>query len=149
MNDAETPPLNGSSLDFAEELYLAYVRDPSSVPDEWRRYFDEALGVESSPETPPGDGAAASDDAALLQQRVDKLVRNYRVRGHRVADVNPLGRDEDDARIPEIELSYYGLTDADLTRPVLDSNLPGARTLGDVVEGLRETYCRAIGVEYA
>ena len=130
------PSLNSSSLAFVEELYLAYLDDPGSVSESWRGYFERypANGELSGRESlephferrtlfnPAGgngvDAAEAGSSAAEFQQRVDKLVRNYRVRGHRIADLNPLGRDSVD--IPEIEPGYYGFGPADLARSCFD-----------------------------
>lgn len=163
----EPPNVNSSSLAFVEDLYLTYLRDASRVPEDWRAYFDALpgnglAGRESfGPNFPrrsifrgggrDGLAAAASMEPAAnadvqLQHRVDKLVRNFRVRGHRIADVNPLGRDDVD--IPELTTEYYDFREADLARPVLESNFPNAETLEDVLVGLRETYCRSIGAQF-
>jgi 2-oxoglutarate dehydrogenase E1 component len=153
----ETDPLlNSSSLAFAEEMYLAYLRDPGSVPDAWRRYFDDvpadglagrdALGpsfVRRSLFRGAGARAAGGGD---VQHRADKLIRNYRVRGHRVADLNPLGRASVD--IPELDPSHYGFREADMGAAVFESSVTGADTLGELIEGLRETYTRSIGAQF-
>ena len=160
MHDPDTtdPPLNGSSLAFAEEMYLAYLRDPASVPDAWRRYFDddsggglagrESLGPSFLPRSVfRGGGAAASGgQGGDLQHRADKLIRNFRVRGHRVADVNPLGASG--TTIPELDPAHYGFDEADLARPVLATSVKGAATLGELIDGLRETYTRSIGAQF-
>ncbi len=156
--------LNSSSLDYVESLYLAYLGDPASVPEAWRGYFAampgnglaqrERMGPSFAARSlfNPAGGASAQQldragmDAAGLQQRLDRLVRNYRVRGHRLADLSPLGRDPFEA--PEVDPAYYGFTAADFERPVLDSTLPGARTLGEVIDALKETYTRSIGAQF-
>ena len=157
------PSLNSSSLAFVEELYLEYLNDPSAVPETWRTYFESypgngltgrhslAPGFERrtlfNPSSVNGTAVAeAESSAAEFQQRVDKLVRNYRVRGHRIADLNPLGRDLVD--IPEIDAGYYGFTEADLAHPVYEGNMPGASSLGELIDHLRETYCRSIGAQF-
>ena len=152
------PSLNGSSLAFAEELYLAWLRDPAAVPDAWRRYFEDqpvdglagrdALGPSFSPRSlfRGGAGRTAVDTGGDVQHRADKLIRNYRVRGHRVADLNPLGRTP--VEVPELEPAYYGFGEADMGAEVLASTVKGARTLGQLIEGLRETYTRSIGAQF-
>ena len=168
----EPPNVNSSSLAFIEELYLAYLDDAARVPENWRSYFDALpengfaglgsfgptfrtrsifRGGEAAASAPNGIAAGTAAEAGSaadvqLQHRVDKLVRNYRVRGHRVADLNPLGRDG--IEIPELDPTYFGLSDADLGRQVLESNFPNATTLQDVIDGLRETYCRSIGAQF-
>ncbi len=161
-----TPSFNSASLGFAEEMYQAYLQDPSSVPQAWQTYFRglpapaSKTAGRSGPSfdrghlfDPPGShapnlgsaGGGAPTDAEL-HQRLDRLIRNYRVRGHRVADLNPLGRD--DVVIPELDPGYYGFTESDLGRPVLDTTFPGAGTVGDVIEALKDTYTRAIGAQF-
>ncbi len=154
---------NSASLEYVEELYLRYLRDPASVDDDWRAYFAERAapppaGVAASgPSFTPRSlfaAAAVSDTqldeaglaGAILQQKLDRLVRNYRVRGHRLAELSPLGRDPFEG--PELEPEYYGLSDADMARPVLGSFMPGAETVGELIEGLKETYTRSIGVQF-
>ena len=100
----------------------------------------------------PDVSAAAADqqsvDAAIVQHKVDQLIRNYRVRGHIASSVDPLG-----ARIdlpPEMRPEYYGFTEADMDRPFFTSTLPGApeRTLREIIEQLQQTYCRDIGAQF-
>jgi len=164
--DASAVPgqLNSSSLDYVEELYLRYLEEPSAVGDEWREYFAAqpapapgerpALKPSFEPRSlfnpPSGHTTArlgeAEVAAALLQQKLDRLVRNYRVRGHRLADLSPLGRDAFVA--PELDPAHYGLSDADMDRPVLGGTFHEANTVRDVLDGLQVTYCRSIGAQF-
>ncbi|MDP6944442.1 MAG: cyclic nucleotide-binding domain-containing protein, partial [Myxococcota bacterium] len=86
--------------------------------------------------------------ANLLQQRVAQLVRLYRVRGHVIADLDPLGRRP--VEHPELELAYHGIGEADLDVPVFagDPQDPEVLPLRAVVERMRNTYCRHIGVQF-
>ena len=83
-----------------------------------------------------------------MQDRVNQLVREYRVRGHLVADLDPLGlfRSESSELSPEL----YGLSDDDLKRP-LDSrsldNVSGG-SLDAILTKLKNTYCRSIGAQF-
>jgi len=161
---AQEDLLNSSSLEYVEHMYLQYVQAPDSVPDEWRAYFASApngdtargaLGPSFVPRSLFGAAGASSAageqsdvgvDAALMQQKLDRLVRNYRVRGHRLAQLSPLGREP--FEVPELDPAYYGMTAADLQRPVLAPVIPGAATVGEVIEGLKHTYSRSIGVQF-
>lgn len=165
MNEPETL-LNSSSLLFVEELYLDYLKDPESVPAEWKQYFAdlprnglatrERLGPSFRATSlfnaaPRAQSSRAMDnqtatDAADLQHRVDKLVRNYRVRGHIIANLDPLGMPKEQP--PELDPAYYDFTPADMDREVLSTNFPGARTLGEVIERLKNTYGRSIGAQF-
>jgi len=157
-SDAADPPLNGSSLAFVEEMYLAYLRDPGTVPDAWRRYFDEVpdsalagrndFGPTFLPRSVFRGPAAITAGGAVddLQHRADKLLRNYRVMGHRVAELNPL--EHAPPEVPELEPDYYGFTPEDFNKAVLSTSVADANTLGALIDGLRETYTRSIGAQF-
>jgi len=93
-------------------------------------------------------GAAGSDEVIEKQARVLQLIRAFRVRGHLVADLDPL----DSTRAPHDELdpASYGLTLWDLDREFFTNGLSGKdkATLREILDVLRETYCGTIGVEY-
>ncbi len=174
--------MNTYSLDYIDDLYAQYVKDPNSVSETWRCYFEQFLvstdaELELGPQDrsdPVGsngqgrsaqaiaggdssDGLAAvsgdhpsrhSRHLANVQDRVDQLVREYRVRGHLIAQLDPLGLAR--PACPELNPEVYGLTDSDLDRPfdasaVVDS---ASRTIGDVLSKLRNTYCRSIGAQF-
>ena len=87
--------------------------------------------------------------AAALQGRVYQLVNAYRVRGHLFAQIDPLGTPPEAA--PELELSNFGLTEADydVTFPTVGmAGIPERGTLREIIAHLEETYCGAIGVEF-
>ena len=84
---------------------------------------------------------------SMIQQRVGQLVRLFRVRGHVMADLDPLGRSPEPH--PELELAYHGLSENDLDQLVYlgDRDLEKC-TLRSVVERMRNTYCNHIGVQF-
>ncbi len=147
------------SLGFAESLYDSFKRDPASVPGDWRQYFESLAhgnGVHVAARAPErstvgGNGAAVlrrEGAAAELQHRVDMLVRNYRVRGHIAAQIDPLGQ----SRPTPIELdpAFHGLSEADLDRPIARDSLEGyeSHTLREIIQRLQNTYCRSIAVQF-
>ena len=163
--DAEGPPLqlNSQSLDFVERLYADYVANPEAAPADWRTLFGRlgngqpdsaAVPRLSTPApsqaiSPSGvNGHAKSDDLAARQERVDQLVRNYRVRGHIISDIDPL--DQMRPRPPELDPAYYGFTEADYDRVFSTRTMQGPRqrTLREILRWLQNTYCRAIGVQF-
>jgi 2-oxoglutarate dehydrogenase E1 component len=150
-------------------MFAQYVADPNSVSEDWRLFFaalsngeiqsaarpatqSHTVGIE------PHDEAESSEcnghpevgdlDLKARQERVDQLIRNYRVRGHIMADLDPLDRPR--PHPPELEPSYYGFTEADYDREFLTRTAGGQRrrTLREILRWLRNTYCRAIGVQY-
>ncbi|MBX3452961.1 2-oxoglutarate dehydrogenase E1 component [Ferrovibrio sp.] len=96
-------------------------------------------------------GASAADAraAALDTIRAAMLIRNYRIRGHLMANLDPLGIQAPGAH-PELEPQSYGFTEADMDRPIFIDFMLGLETasLREILEILRRTYCSTIGVEF-
>jgi 2-oxoglutarate dehydrogenase E1 component len=90
-------------------------------------------------------------DEAMLhkQMQVATLIRVHRVRGHLIADLDPL-RWREPEMPPELDPATYGLTIWDLDREFLTGGVGGVDrlTLGELLGVLRDAYCRTIGVEY-
>ena len=90
------------------------------------------------------------EEAMLAKQMaVAKLIRVHRVRGHLIADLDPLHWKEPHTPV-ELDPATYGLTIWDLDREFLTDGVGGHNklTLGDLLGVLRDAYCRTIGVEY-
>jgi 2-oxoglutarate dehydrogenase E1 component len=155
--------MDSENLAYIENLFNDFARDPASVPPRWREYFasfnGDAAGFKPGPSfaarsifNPPAPAGGSADStthaAAVLQEKVDRMIRVYRVRGHRVAQVDPLGRAL--PQIRELELDYFGLRDEDLDKPIVAPTIawPGLDTPRKVLEHLQETYCRSIGVQF-
>ncbi len=85
---------------------------------------------------------------ANRQECVDQLIREYRVRGHMIARVDPL--DSPRPELAELDPFGCGLSEADLDRLFSTSTLPGpdAQTLRDILHRLRSTYCGFIGAQF-
>ncbi len=165
--------LFGGNAPYVEEMYENYLANPTSVPDNWREYFDALQNV------PAVDGSNAKDvphlpvinafaerakqggttvvvaagaDSDLGRKRVavQQLIAAYRNVGARWADLDPLKRAER-PNIPELEPSFYGFTDADHETVFNTSNTFFGRetmSLRELINALRETYCGSIGAEY-
>ena len=107
------------------------------------------------------DGAADAEDpidgAMTKQMAVNTLINQYRVRGHLIANTNPLGSSHSGMHT-ELDPATYGLTIWDLDREFLTGNRDGIYAsvggsvqqmkLGDILGVLRDAYCRTVGVEY-
>jgi 2-oxoglutarate dehydrogenase E1 component len=83
------------------------------------------------------------------QMQVATLIRVYRVRGHLIADLDPL-RWKEPVMPKELDPLTYGLTIWDLEREFLTGGVAGKdrMALGDLLGVLRDAYCRTIGIEY-
>ena len=156
----EDPTLHTLNVPFVEDLIERFHADPGSVPEGFRRWFEQtgvAEPVRRGPSFRPrglfepiGAPPAVREDLATanLQDRADQLIRAYRVRGHLVADLDPLGR----PRPPQVELdpAFYGFTAADLDRLFSTRTIfpHQTLTLRGILEHMRNTYCRTIGVQF-
>jgi 2-oxoglutarate dehydrogenase E1 component len=134
--------------DLLDDLHRQYRHDPGSVDPTWRAFF---AGMEFGGNGHAGTAAPGAPSTDIrVQNGVVRLVFWYRQAGHLQADIDPL-RDTPPDPHPLLGLENFGLTDADLDT-VVDASMyfgiDGPVPLRDLVEALRDTYCRTIGVEY-
>ncbi len=90
------------------------------------------------------DGAGEQEK----QAHVLRLINMYRVRGHLLANLNPLGSDV--LSHPELDPDHHGLSVWDLDRDFFADDLPGPqqRSLREILDLLRDAYCQTVGIEY-
>jgi 2-oxoglutarate dehydrogenase E1 component len=117
-------------------------------------FYDEvfaSLGLPYEPARWRADSTALDSETGLLdkQMKVGQLANMYRVRGHLIADLDPL-RQREPQMHPELDPTYYGLSIWDNDREfVTDVGAANAkRPLGAILGTLRDAYCRTIGIEY-
>ncbi|TFK23427.1 oxoglutarate dehydrogenase, partial [Coprinopsis marcescibilis] len=165
---------NGTNTYYADEMYRLWKQDPKSVHASWDVYFaglEKGLPSHQAFQPPPthlphpADGApalhAGSSGTELdVHLKVQLLVRAYQVRGHHVAELDPLGildADLADVKPPELELSRYGFAERDLDKDITlgPGILPHFATeehttmkLRDIIKLLRRIYCGAVGIQY-
>ncbi|MCI5059575.1 MAG: 2-oxoglutarate dehydrogenase E1 component [Alphaproteobacteria bacterium] len=147
--------LNDEEISLLQELHGA-----SWTPEENRkdsRSFDQGINiqqsVESAPQvqTPNGSAVASVDvrQAARDSIRAIMLIRAYRVRGHLVCDLDPLGLREVEYH-PELDPAHHGFEQGDYDRPIFINGVLGLETatLNEILSVLKDTYCGTIGVEF-
>ncbi len=166
MKDFEaSSQLNGANAPYVEEQYERYLADPGSVDASWRTVFDawqkDGAARKDVPHSPViaafenlarnrearAPAPAPADEKAL---KVLQYIRAHRVMGSRYSQLDPLKRLER-TPVPELELSYYGLTEADMDREFSPGSWQGASgsmKLRDIVAAVKKTYCGTIGIEY-
>ena len=152
------------NLEFAETQLESYLRDRNSVSPDWRDYFDELKVADSGltaeamsapfqaesifRRTSGGRVDPSASDAAVLQERLEQLIRSYRVRGHIVAKIDPLNAER--PRPAELDAEFYGFSEEHMDRQFSTqwSGGPDVRTLRQMLAWLQTTYCRSIGVQF-
>ncbi|GAA7760125.1 MULTISPECIES: 2-oxoglutarate dehydrogenase E1 component [Cupriavidus] len=164
--------LFGGNAPYVEELYEAYLQNPSSVPDNWRAYFDAMQNVPAAdgsnardiPHAPivasfaerakqgPIKTIVASADSDMGRKRVaaTQLIAAYRNIGSHWADLDPLKRQERPP-LPDLDPAFYGFSEADLDIVFNASNTyfgKESMSLRELLNNLRETYCGTIGAEF-
>jgi 2-oxoglutarate dehydrogenase E1 component len=163
----EPTPLFGGNAAFLDALYEQYLRDPASVEDKWRRYFDSLPGPKGA-ERPQGPLEAALAERArgrmaprpaafegqvnAKQAAVSRLIQVWTNRGHLVAKLDPLGLTQR-PRPQVLDLEYFGLTPADLTAEFFTASRTGAvperMPLREILRQLETIYAGPIGAEFA
>ncbi|MGD8199586.1 multifunctional oxoglutarate decarboxylase/oxoglutarate dehydrogenase thiamine pyrophosphate-binding subunit/dihydrolipoyllysine-residue succinyltransferase subunit [Ornithinimicrobium sp. W1679] len=114
-------------------------------------FFDEiftSLRIPYEPIRWAPDIAATHDDDISKASRIQELIHAYRVRGHLMADTDPLEYVQ--RRHPDLTIENHGLTLWDLDRDVPTGGFGGKPrlTLRKILGILRDSYCRTVGVEY-
>ncbi len=163
-------PLFGANATAIESLYEQYLVKPDSVAAEWRDYFttlgdaeteiahstirEELLhqsrgGRKTGAIVSRSGGQAASGEK---QAAVSRLIQVYSLRGHQIAQIDPLGLQE--RRVPGVlKLDYLGLTESDMDSEFFTGGLAGMGNermkLRDILVLLKSIYCGKIGAEFA
>ncbi|XP_044775907.1 2-oxoglutarate dehydrogenase, mitochondrial isoform X1 [Neomonachus schauinslandi] len=193
---AAEPFLSGTSSNYVEEMYYAWLENPKSVHKSWDIFFRNTnagalpgTAYQSPLPLSPGSLSATARAQPLVdaQPNVDKLVedhlavqsliRAYQIRGHHVAQLDPLGiLDADlDSSVPadiisstdKLDLAvfkerlrmltvggFYGLDESDLDKvfhlptTTFIGGQESALPLREIIRRLEMAYCRHIGVEF-
>ncbi len=114
-------------------------------------FYDEifaSLRVPYEPVRWVQDISASHEDDVTKGARVQELIHAYRVRGHLMADIDPLEYRQ--RRHPDLDVMSHGLTLWDLDREFATGGFGGRpiAKLRDILGILRNSYCRTIGIEY-
>ncbi|MFF6776014.1 multifunctional oxoglutarate decarboxylase/oxoglutarate dehydrogenase thiamine pyrophosphate-binding subunit/dihydrolipoyllysine-residue succinyltransferase subunit [Streptomyces sp. NPDC012637] len=91
---------------------------------------------------------ASHDDDVTKAARVFELIHSYRVRGHVMADTDPLEYKQ--RKHPDLDITEHGLTLWDLEREFAVGGFAGKSMmkLRDILGVLRDSYCRTTGIEF-
>ncbi|NVK47980.1 MAG: 2-oxoglutarate dehydrogenase E1 component [Rhodobacteraceae bacterium] len=98
-------------------------------------------------------GVAVSEDqikrAVLDSIRAIMIIRAYRIRGHLIADLDPL-KMRDQEPHPELDPRSYGFTESDMDRPIFIDNVLGLQhaSMRQIIDVLKRTYCGTFALQY-
>ncbi|XP_042764904.1 2-oxoglutarate dehydrogenase-like, mitochondrial [Panthera onca] len=160
----------GGSSSYMEEMYFAWLENPQSVHKSWDSFFRKASEEAACdpaqsrfPESRPSV-SSRTKTSKLVEDHlaVQSLIRAYQIRGHHVAQLDPLGiLDADlDSFVPSDlittidKLAFYDLREADLDK---EFQLPTTTFIGgsehtlslrEIIRRLESTYCQHIGLEF-
>ncbi len=146
--------LNGWNSAYIDQMYQQWKDRPESVDQDMRRFFEGFdLAVRQAGDADKLPAAKWHESgtghvAHSSQSKVDSLIYHYRDIGHLAADLDPLGTVRP---MPEqLELESFGLSEDDLDKRFDPGHLPldNDVTLREIIDALRDTYCRHVGVEY-
>lgn len=165
----DTAYLSADNADYVDELYERYLTDPNAIPEEWRNYF-QTLPINGSvvadvahstirdyfiaraknqQRSQPLASTTVTSDHEKKQVNVLRLIQVYRLQGHQLANLDPLGLWQ--RPVPEaLKLQNNSLAEADLETIFACGDLfPDKKeaTLKEILTVLKDTYCRNIGME--
>ena len=164
LNLKKTSFLSKTNSSFIEQMYLRYVKEDPSLPESWRDYFsdlnEDVKSIIKEIEGPSWirsnlDENTRDDNSITLEkQKIDSikaiaLIRSYRIRGHLIANLDPLGMMKREY-LHELHPSDHGFKKEDYERKIyLSSYLDTSySTIKDIMFKLRRVYCATIGAEY-
>ena len=160
----KTSFLSKVNSSFIEQMYLRFINKDPSVPESWNSYFtelnDDLSSVIKEIEGPSWrqkkliESSQNVDQKTLEQQKIDSikaiaLIRSYRIRGHLIANLDPLGMMKREY-LHELHPSDHGFKKEDYDRKIyLSSYLDSSySTIKAIMSKLRKVYCSTIGAEY-
>jgi 2-oxoglutarate dehydrogenase E1 component len=136
------------NADLFDQMYQRWARSPGSVDPGWQAFFQGfELGLARSP-SQAASVAPGPDNQAYRQIGITRLIINYREMGHQIAANNPLLPPPE--QHPLYELSQFLLATDDPSRVIDTAPFVGLgrASIAELVQALRDTYCRSVGAEY-
>ncbi len=174
----KTSFLQGVNAPFIKDLYLKYLQNPKSIPQSWIEFFNgldenqedikkEILGPTWAPKKNiqtikkdeftkkvlPINGTPISQESYEKEKeqsvKAIALIRAYRIRGHLIANLDPLGMMER-KYLHELHPSDHGFKKEDYNKKIYIGEYMDREytTINELLLYLKKTYCSTIGVEY-
>ncbi len=137
--------LGNADISSVEALYQQYLKDNSSVDFGWQKFFE---GFEFSRKSYDETGQGEVPESVKKEFNVINLINGYRSRGHLFTLTNPVRERRKYAPTLDIENFDLGQNDLDTVFHAGTQIGLGPAKLRDIVEHLKQTYCRSIGAEF-
>lgn len=138
--------IGNQEISAIEEFYKNYLKDPQSVPESWKNFFDGFEFARKSYDKEPTETIVSANINKEFQ--ILNLINGYRGRGHLFTRTNPVRRRRQYS--PTLDIQNFGLDEKDLDTVFQAGNEIGIgpATLREIIAHLDQTYCESIGVEY-
>tara|TARA_X000001036_G_scaffold402528_1_gene408389 strand:- start:687 stop:3581 length:2895 start_codon:yes stop_codon:yes gene_type:complete len=174
----KTSFLAGTNSEFINEFYADYISDPSSLPDSWRKFFDglsddeklvydDIKGPSWSPEKKlrkikvpkEFENSKKTQTSDITEDNIKQaskdsvraimLIRAYRIRGHLIANLDPLSIQQKEEHL-ELKPETYGFEKKDFNRKIFLDGVLGLQyaDLHQILKILKKTYSSNIGYEF-
>ena len=174
----KTSFLAGNNSEFINEFYADYISDPNSLPEGWRQFFDGLSDNEKivydnikgpswgpqkkirkpitrldknnvNEENPKDLNVKSVKQASKDSVRAIMLIRAYRIRGHLIANLDPLSIQKKEEH-PELKPETYGFSKSDYSRKIFLDGVLGLQyaDLNQILNILKKTYSSNIGYEF-
>ena len=174
----KTSFLSGINSEFINQFYSDYLNEPNSLPNSWIKFFDglsedeklildDLNGPSWSPEKKIQKSKSylidnkknkdvnedlnlsSAKEASKDSVRAIMLIRAYRIRGHLIANLDPLSIQKKEEH-PELIPETYGFSKKDYKRKIFLDGVLGLQyaDLNQILDILKRTYCSAIGYEF-
>ena len=169
----KTAFLSKSNSTFIEEMYMKFVNNDPSLPNSWRKYFDE-IGDEldvivneiNGPSWSPSKKVSIKKEQKqteinsqmteleLIKSNANSIkavamIRSYRQRGHLIAKLDPLQLLKSDY-LDELHPESYGFKKEDYQKKIFLDGVTNKQhsNINEILGFLREKYCGSLGYEY-
>ena len=153
VNETSNTPIKPSWIrqDWPQKPNDEYT---SALTGEWRADAEFADRVSEQVTAKANDANITVSNEAVERAVLDSIraimiIRAHRIRGHLVADLDPLGL-RDEAIHPELDPKSYGFRDEDLDRPIFIDNVLGLQiaSMREIIDLVRRTYCGTFALQY-
>ena len=173
LNYQKTSFLSKANINFIEDMYVKYMENDPTLPESWKSYFGSLkedlnsvareikgptwnpnkikIEINKTQNIENKNGSIGSD---LESQKIESikliaLIRAYRIRGHLIANLDPLGQMKREY-LHELHPSDHGFKKEDYDKKIFLSSYLDTdyASINEILNRLRKIYCSTIGAEY-